>query len=189
MKKALHDNQKIFLKLKEGEYSSWDGKSVEVLIEMVNNVHAYELMDNKEYQGFKVGSILRPFDTLSFEELMSLLTRKFLCRYIEDPSNSILIDDLNDMLEKLRFRHVLIPSKSGYPSWEFIVDFTQEMLPDEAAAVLFSHLLSIGALTNVRRCEMKECSRFFVGRPNTKWCSKSCGGKYRVRKKRKRDLE
>lgn len=38
----------------------------------------------------------------------------------------------------------------------------------------------------LRRCELEECRRYFVGDPRSRWCSNACGSKYRQKEYRKR---
>jgi predicted RNA-binding Zn ribbon-like protein len=57
------------------------------------------------------------------------------------------------------------------------------------AAHLFSNQLALGALAGLKRCAEADCRKFFIGRPNKKWCSDSCGSRSRVRRKRRRDIE
>ena len=59
--------------------------------------------------------------------------------------------------------------------------------PEAYAANDFSRILTSGMLERVRRCQMEGSKRLFAGPPQAKWCSKTCGSKHRVRKKRKLD--
>ena len=185
MKKALHNKQALFIKQAKGGFSRWDEDSIDVLVELANDVHNYEMVDTKDYRGLKVGSLLVPSPTYS--ERTSLVTMAFLDRYIEKGATIELLGELTEILAEVPFQHVLMPDGRGQANWEFIVDIGRQLDAEEFAAIFFSHLLSIGALENAKRCEMDDCRRFFVGPPNRKWCSDSCGSKYRVRKKRKRD--
>jgi hypothetical protein len=185
MKKALHNKQALLIRQVKGGFSRWDEDSIDVLIVLANDVHNYKMVDTKGYRGLKVGSILVPSPTYS--ERTSLVTMAFLDRYIDKGATNELLGELTDMLTEVPFQHVLVLDSRGHPKWKFIVDIGRQLDAEEFAAIFFSHLLSIGALENVKRCQMDECRRFFVGPPNRKWCSDSCGSKYRVRRKRKRD--
>lgn len=137
----------------------------------------------------KIKYNLRVLNFATLPERVPLVTMAFLDRYIEKGATIELLSELTEILAKVPFRHVLMPDDKGQANWEFIVDIGRQLNAEEFAAIFFSHLLSIGALENVKRCQMNDCRRFYVGPPNRKWCSDSCGSKYRVRKKRKRDSE
>jgi hypothetical protein len=53
-------------------------------------------------------------------------------------------------------------------------------------AYMFSNVTSLGGLERLNRCQSNDCLKFFIGRPNSKWCSNSCGSKCRVKKMRKK---
>jgi predicted RNA-binding Zn ribbon-like protein len=108
-------------------------------------------------------------------------------RYVQESASDEIIKDLNDELEWVRFRHVLRKTKTGTPAWQHIVDFEEAQDPFASAAYAFAHLLGIGGLRGLKRCQMPDCGRFFIGRPNAKWCSDACGSRHRVREKRNRD--
>ncbi|MBX2988844.1 MAG: CGNR zinc finger domain-containing protein [Bdellovibrionaceae bacterium] len=69
----------------------------------------------------------------------------------------------------------------------FVAHIPHEPPPTVFASYMFSNMTSLGWLEGLKRCRNPECQQFFIGRPNVKWCSKSCGSLYRVRQKRKRD--
>jgi hypothetical protein len=52
-------------------------------------------------------------------------------------------------------------------------------------AYMFSNVTSFGGLKKLKRCQSNDCFKFFIGRTNAKWCSNSCGSKWRVKKMRK----
>lgn len=52
-------------------------------------------------------------------------------------------------------------------------------------AYMFSNVALLGGLEKLKRCQNNNCLKFFIGRTNTKWCTDSCGSKYRVKKMRK----
>lgn len=57
--------------------------------------------------------------------------------------------------------------------------------PSMFGAYFFNHVVSLGGLKQLKKCSNNNCLKFYIGRSNTKWCSKSCGSKYRVKKMRK----
>lgn len=60
---------------------------------------------------------------------------------------------------------------------------------DWTCAYLVAFAIEAGTFKNLKRCALKECSKYFIGDPRAKWCSANCGSKYRVRKKRKIDSQ
>jgi predicted RNA-binding Zn ribbon-like protein len=186
MKKALQNNNSLFLKLAGHKYARWDSKSINTLLDFSNLTHGYDY-DYVSETGdvtLKVGSILK-FAT--HEESISIGIRILLFEYIKQGASSKLVEELNHIMGGIRFRNVLVANKGETPKWEFIVDITRPMTPKENAAILFSHLLSVGALDKVKCCQIENCNRFFTGPPNRKWCSDKCGSFHRVREKRRRD--
>nr|BFD66603.1 hypothetical protein HAGR004_16250 [Bdellovibrio sp. HAGR004] len=102
-----------------------------------------------------------------------------------------MLQDLRGETQGLRFFHFLnpaIPSRGQpLPHWNFVVDTEEEIDAKKMAAYAFAQQLTINGFVNLKRCHLKSCQNFFIGRSNTKWCSKSCGSFYRVTKKRKKD--
>lgn len=63
-------------------------------------------------------------------------------------------------------------------------------VPEQAAiALVIAQALSDGRLDGLMRCQLEECSRYFVGAGRAKWCSSRCGTRHRARVKRKKDKE
>lgn len=60
---------------------------------------------------------------------------------------------------------------------------------DWKRAYIVACVIEAGTFTNLKRCALKECSKYFIGDPRAKWCSANCGSKYRVRKKRRKDSQ
>lgn len=186
MKKALHENQPIFLETLPGKFSRWDANSVDVLLDLANDVkHEYETINAEGWATLKRGSILT-FG--SREESISVVLRVFLNKFLNDGADVQFFEDLNHILKDIPFRNVIIKSKKKNPEWAFIANMTTPMTPLQNATILFSHLVTTEALDKVKLCNMSKCNNFFVGSPNKKWCSKKCGSLHRVRKKRKRDI-
>lgn len=94
-----------------------------------------------------------------------------------------MVDEFNELLTNVRYIHVLSISEHGETYWQSnIVDMQRGSTPPEVAVYALSRHLAAGGLTSLKRCEQSDCEKFFVGRSNAKWCSKSCGAKHRVRK-------
>ena len=188
MRKALHDENDEFFTLKEGRFSRFQADDIDWLLDAANDAPNLEYRDK---QGFTV--IFRngvPVSEISPEETFCCWVNRFMSSLVYCGVTEDLIDELNYILSNIRYIHILMISKSKVPYWQNnVADMNRSSTPDEAAAYAFAHQLAIGGIDGLKRCELSDCKKFFVGRSNAKWCSKSCGGKHRVRKKRKRDLE
>lgn len=172
MKKALQDGGPAFHSMIDGRVNTWDSKVAEELLERVNQVLSGIPPESELYLPAEYG----------FWMAMGSL----LDRLIQEGVTSKMIANLNFGLRNISFRHVLRLTDSGEPTWQYIADF--RLGPDAiaSAAYGFSHLLEVGALDGLKRCESTDCRNFFIGRPNAKWCSKRCGSRYRVRLKRQK---
>ncbi len=116
---------------------------------------------------------------------------KILCllmtRLVEEEVTTKLVDDLNRVTEKIQYQHRLMFPKGDLPYGVYIADIRSSFSPDVLAAFAFSQQLAMGSFVGLKRCSLPKCERFFIGRPNAKWCSKKCGSSYRVSKKRRID--
>lgn len=206
MPKALHDTEDTFLTFRDGRIHCWDSRDVDVFIEAANKGlellkkmrNAYrevDLVDPDSEHASELPEIFRKMryyegiPQITEEESFCLAVNDWMCSYVgQDNISDETIDELNAFMSTIRYRHVLMPSKTGTPSWEYIADLDGHFDPARAAAFGFSQMLSIDGLKTVKRCQRPECGHYFLGRSNAKWCSKSCGSNVRVRNKRTRDL-
>lgn len=173
MKKALQPEKEPFLLYRKGELIGWGTNDVENLIEAANSA-----VINEETKTRK----------LTYDEYFKIIIHDWFEIFVNEGITEKVIKHLNARIQHVRFHHVLKYSESGLPHWRYIADSTSLMSdPELQSAYGITHLLSIGALQNIKRCGLKDCQKFFIGRSNLKWCSKSCGSLYRVRQKRKKD--
>ena len=98
-----------------------------------------------------------------------------------------VVKKLNSRIAHVHYHHVLMHSSKGTPYWRRIANGDQIDDPELSVAYGVAHLLAVGAFEGLKRCRLQTCHRFFIGRPDAKWCSSACGSKFRVTKKRKRD--
>lgn len=173
MKKALLGQEEVFLLKQKGRIGFWDFDIEEIL-----NAANDDLEND-------------PKDKLPWIQVLPRI-RDWVIRYFREGVTDAFLDDLNSAMQDVRYtKYVLpldlLPSRSGYPRSGYITDLDQIPSPEAYAANDFSRILTSGMLERVRRCQMEGCKRLFVGPPQAKWCSKNCGSKHRVRKKRKRD--
>ena len=207
MRKTLHDNDEAFLTFKDGKIHVWDSRNVVVFVEAANKglellrkmrkaYREINLVEPNSEHEHEIPEVFRKIHyyvgipRISEEESFCLAVNDWMCEYVnEGRATDEVIEELNDFMSTIRYRHVLMPSKTGAPYWEYIADLNRHLDPAEAAAFGFSQLLAIGGLMRAKRCQMPDCGHYFLGRSNAKWCSKSCGSLFRVQKKRKRDRQ
>lgn len=95
-----------------------------------------------------------------------------------------LLNRLNEILQDVRIQ-CLVENIENKLSAVHIAHMPNNPSPIIFGAYMFSHITSLGGLEGLKRCHNKDCLKFFIGRSNAKWCSNSCGSKYRVNKMRK----
>lgn len=173
MKKALLGQEEVFLSKQGREIYLWNFDIEEILIA------ANDDLEND------------PKDKLPWNQVLPRI-RDWVIRYFREGATDAFLNDLNNAMQDVRYMkyvlpHDLLPSDTGYPRSGYIADLDKMPSPEAYAANDFSKILTSGMLERVRRCQMEGCKRLFAGPPQAKWCSKTCGSKHRVRKKRKLD--
>lgn len=165
MEKALHD---CVLVIKDGkEPQRYDKDSVEFLIDGAN---CY-LEEGEEGPKSKVALSKSLFNLMS--------------SYEKDGPTNQLIDELNKFLEPVKHQ-CFIGRKNQKLITTYVAHLKHHPDPGVFACYLFSSMASLGWLDGLKRCQSPECQKFFIGRSNVKWCSKTCGSRSRVKKMRKR---
>jgi len=174
MKKTLHTEDFVFASINNGEITIWNEKDAEVLVDAANNYLA-----KKNFN---------PRSAVTQEELFCVCIYEWMSHLIDEGLSEEFLNKINDYISHVRYQHLLMPSNYGPPHWQCVANMNN---PDPATlgTFVFSNVLALGGLENLKRCKMDDCKKFFIGRPNKDWCSKTCGSKFRVRKKRKRDIE
>ena len=173
MKKALPGQKEVFIYERQGKVHVWDFFAEEI-VEVAN-------------KGLKN----EPAGTFS-EYLVCQKLCEWMSRYLKEGITDDFLNDLNAALHEIRYSKYilpldLLPSETGFPQNAYVAKYDKIPKPEAYAADDFSKLLSSGKLKRLKRCQMKGCEKFFLGPPQSRWCSKTCGSKYRVRKKRKKD--
>jgi hypothetical protein len=151
MKKALQDEQRGFFTAIDGQIRMQSAVLAEVLIEAAN-----KFLEKSDFE--KNISI----SELHFFEQSIYL---WMSRLVKEGVTNKLIDDLNKVLSTVRFRHILMPPKGELPYWEHIADIRTSFGPQIKAAYAFSQQLALGSLVELKRCQMPNCQKFFIGRP------------------------
>jgi hypothetical protein len=173
MKKALPGQKEVFIYESQGKVHVWDFFAEEI-VEAAN-------------KGLKN----EPVDT-GGESIVCRGIYEWMSRYLKEGATEDFLNDLNNALHNIRYSKYLLPSdllpsENGYPQNAYIAKYDKTPEPEAIAADDFSKLLSSGMLKRLKRCQMEGCAKFFLGPPQARWCSKVCGSKFRVRKKRKLD--
>jgi len=173
MKKALHDIEEVsLLKTTDGILS--DELSIDVILDHVNRgLKGHFGASNKEAIGLRK-------------------LHQWISRYIDEGATEQLYYDLNADLQHIRYLKYVLPpnfpsSEDGNSKGLYIADVTKGITSEEYAAKEFSRIITDKLINSLKRCKGFDCESVFFGPPQAKWCSKTCGSKYRVREKRKRD--
>lgn len=172
MKKALPGQKEVFVIERQGNVVVWDFFAEEIVDAANNELRTGRANNSPEN---------RVFNNL----------RKWMSRYLNEGITDDLLNDLNAALHEIRYSKYifpldLLPSEIGFPQNGYVAKYDKIPSPEAYAADDFSKLLTSGMLKRLKRCQMDGCEKFFLGPPQAKWCSKSCGSKFRVREKRRR---
>jgi len=186
MEKPLLGEIEEFFTFRGGELHRFEVGDIDWLLAAANDAPHFE---DKLVKGltvrFRNGA---PITEVSLDEIFGWWVKKYMVWVVENGVTDDLISELNELLSEVRYIHLLALAKNREPFWQNnIADMGAGSSPPEVAAYAVSHHLAAGGLAGLKRCELSDCRNFFVGRPSAKWCSKSCGGKHRVRKKRRRE--
>jgi len=173
MEKALHGCRDQFLLSSKGRLIGWDAADVKNLIRNAN-IAITEQLKNK--------------NKITIRDAECLFAFEWFEAYIDKGITKGLVEKLNSRIAHVQYHHVLMHSPKGKPYWRYVANGDQIDDPELSVAYGVSHLLAAGALDGLKRCQAKDCHQFFLGRPNAKWCSNSCGSKHRVTKMRKNKL-
>jgi hypothetical protein len=173
MKKALPGPNEVFIYERQGKVHIWDFFAEEIVAAA-----------NKGLKEEPVGTYS---ENLVYQKLC-----EWMSRYLNEGITDDFLNDLNAALHEIRYSKYilpldLLPSETGFPQNGYIAKYDKIPTPEAYAADDFSKLLTSGKLKRLKRCQLEGCDNFFIGPPQARWCSKTCGSKFRVREKRKRD--
>ncbi len=176
MKKALQSQRQVFLSEKDGNLSP-EEVCVEEVLAAVNRGMAGEWPD------------------VDPRTRVLKLLHGWICRYLEEGATDSFLNDLNGELHQVQYyNYVVVPSGlfeggGDEPVSAFVSNMNLHYSLEAFAAKEFARFVTYGMLRKVRRCQYPGCASIFLGPPQAKWCSKTCGSKYRVEKKRKLDSQ
>lgn len=165
MKKTLQD----YFCIKTGEeYKFYNGKEASVLIEAAN-FHIERRNGN---------------DSPDTIPIMETFIYECLDEYYRNGISDNLLNRLNEILWNVKIQ-LLFKNIANKLSAVHVAHLPHKPSPLVFGAYMFSNVTSFGGLEGLKRCQSNDCLNFFIGRSNTKWCTRSCGSKYRVQKMRK----
>ncbi len=167
MGKALHD---YFYISKDGTFKLYSGDDAPFLVEGANN----HISEGKGRPAIQVA-----LDQFIYE---------CLNEYFENGASEYLLRKLNSNLASIR-NQCLLERVNRRLVAVHVAHLPHNPPPKVFAAYMFSNIAALGGLAGLRRCQSPDCRLFFLGRPNTKWCSKTCGSRTRVKKMRRRRRE
>lgn len=165
MEKVLHDYFYINTGKEIKLYSSKEGSA---LIEAAN-IH----IDRINAKGSP--NTVPPLEAFIYE---------CMDKYQQHGVSDDLLNKLNEILRNVKIQ-CLFENVENRIIAVHIAYMPHNPPPLHLGAYLFSHVTSLGGLEGLKRCQSNDCDKFFIGRPNSKWCSSSCGSKCRVKKMRK----
>lgn len=173
MKKALHKQQKAFLFERDGKIYP-EEVCIDEIIAAVNR------------------GIKGEWGETTPEAIILRILHEWICRYIEEGATEVFLNELNTDLHPMQYYNYVMPADFYSPEGEepqsiYVANLNSNYTYKTFAAKEFSRLITYGKLNRIKRCQMPGCENIFLGPPQAKWCSKTCGSKYRVRNKRKRD--
>lgn len=145
----------------------YDRESVPFLIEAANN-HVNKLQGRDSTQ-----SLLDEFIYWCMDE------------YLRNGASVALLNTLNRNISVIGHQCHVMPGDKFAAI--FVAHIPHQPPPTVFAAYMFTNMTSLGWLNGLKRCSSIDCQQFFIGRPNVKWCSKTCGSRSRVKKMRKRN--
>lgn len=175
MKKALRDEPDIFLSSVDGRISAWGADAENALVYAANQGLKHDFEETNLYLP----------EQMLFERAAAI----WLTRLLEKGVSIRLIDELNKWTSKIKYRRLLVMNDGEPPQWREIADLGSGLNPETRVAYAISHLIGSGAFQRLRRCGEEACENFYLGRPDSTFCSKRCGNRARGQRKRKRDRE
>lgn len=104
--------------------------------------------------------------------------------YLRNGVSDDLLNKLNEILKNVKIQ-CLVESIENKLMAVHVAYMPHNPHPLVFGAYMFSNVTSLGGLEGLKRCQSNDCLKFFKGRTNAKWCSNTCGSKFRVKKMRK----
>lgn len=173
MKKPLHSDGHVFYVLSGMDLHIVDHRSVSHVLEAANRSLERGIDDPVIYAGERV----------QYQDAL----RAWLERVSAGEPLDTLTKDLNAIIEHIPYTHVLGLSEDGSPRWEHAARMDDPTDSRITAAHGIAHFLASGGFRKLRRCQAQGCGNFYLGPPQSKWCTDTCGSRERGRRKRAKD--
>ncbi len=171
MKKPLQKEKEQFVVMRKGQLIGWGHADVKNLIRMANRAITENIDINSN---------------ITIREAECALAKEWFDMFLEKGITKEVTSKLNSRIGHVQFLHVLSHSTDGSLHWRRIANGDKIDDPEISIAYMMAHLLSSGEFKGLKRCERKECEKYYIGRPNKRWCSESCGSHFRVKRMRKK---
>lgn len=173
MKKPLAPDGEVFYILSGPNMHVIDHRSVPHLLEAANRSLERGIEDPVIYAGERA--------------LYQDTVRRWLERICAGEPTEALIQDLNAIIGHIPYTHQLGQNEDGSPRWEHAARMDDPIDRRIHVAHGIAHFLASGGFRRLRRCQADGCGNFYLGPPQSKWCSTNCGGRERGRRKREKD--
>ncbi len=127
-------------------------------------------------------------DFVSFANQGDISARRFLQRIIRYGVTKKLVEEINSRLTRIRMAlQVQLSPDMKRVEKEYVWPFDIVPTADEGLILAMVEFIRADALEKLKECAAEDCENLHFRRG--KWCSDRCGGRQRVRDKRKRDKE
>lgn len=172
MKKPLQAEKEQFLISSKGRLIGWGQSDVKNLLKNANKAKSENLSLESE---------------ITIHEAECIFAREWFDLLIDKGITKELVTKLNSRIAHVRYHHVLMHSQNELPYWRHVANADQISDPELSTAYVIAHLLANGAFKGLKRCGLKDCKKYFIGKSNKRWCSASCGSHFRVKKMRRKN--
>lgn len=179
MKKAYHDYFYIQTELALKLYSRADAS---FLIDSSNFYIERQRSENLKRDPM-AQEVLELFGNTSVE--IDGFIHECMVEYFQNGVSDSLLNILNPRLQGIR-NQLLVESVDGKLVRVYIAYLPINSSPKIFAANMFANITFLGGLDRLKRCQISDCQKFYIGRQNQRWCSDTCGSRSRVREKRKK---
>ncbi len=124
-----------------------------------------------------------------FDEVTRVISHQLLEKYLSESNKQEFWAYINEASKNLKYRNIFVyPKNQSKPECIDVLEMEGFATPFEQVLYPFVCAAKDGHLENLKKCNNKSCSHFFIGRKNKLWCSDRCGSKARMQKKRKKDF-
>lgn len=169
MKKALHEQNLLIDQY--GQLIGWGTNDVKNVLKSANEAAVSEDIRRRG----------------TYKQVADMVTYEWLERIVNQGISKQIVADLNKPISHIEYRRALMLGEDGQPFWRQVAVENEDLKhPQLRSIYVISHLLAMGALNGLQRCQVNDCKKFYIGPNNKKWCSKKCGSLFRVRSKRKK---